>query len=185
MSHTDKVEVMDFLINVLKDHEKSLDTLITRAEDVIEDDQSPRTVSQNPPPLKITLRDWTEFKDRAIEAELVCFEMMESIFLCKAITSNKVYIYKEKTPEIELEKGEGGDLVLSGFNLGDLEEGFLCLNGKLEIGLELVAKKVKRSKDLEHPTHKILHELDARYTKNWLSRELGIHRELIVQGSVD
>jgi hypothetical protein len=69
--------------------------------------------------------------------------------------------------------------------LGDLEEGFLCLNGKLEIGLELVAKKVSRSKDPEHPTHKILHELDARYTKNWLSRELGIHREFIVQGSVD
>jgi len=185
MSHADKVEVMDLLINVLKDHEKSLDTLITRAEDVIEEDQSPRTVSQNPPPLKITLRDWAEFKDRAIEAELVCFEMMDSFFLCKAITSNKVYIYKEKTPEIELEKGEGDNLVLSGFNLGDLEEGFSCLNGKLEIGLELVAKKVKRSNDLEPSTHEILHELDASYTKNWLSRELRVHREFIVRGSVD
>jgi len=185
MSHADKVEVMDFLINVLKDHEKSLDTLISRAEDVIEDDQSPRTVSQNPPPLKITLRDWAEFKDRAREAELVCFEMMNSMFLCKVIARNKVYIYKEKTPEIELEKGEGDNLVLSGFNLGDLEEGFSCLNGMLDIGLELVAKKVKRSNDLKHPTHKILHELDTRYTKNWLSRELGIHRDFIVQGSVD
>ena len=185
MSYTDKVEVMDLLINVLKDHEKSLDTLITRAEDVIEDDQSPRTVSQNPPSLKITLRNWAEFKDRTIEAELVCFEMIDSMFLCKAITNNKVYIYKEKTPEIELEEGEGDNLVLSGFNLGDLEEGFSCLNGKLEIGLELVAKKVKRSNDLEHPTHKILHELDALYTKNWLSRELGVHMDFIVQGNVD
>jgi hypothetical protein len=185
MSHYDKVEVMDFLINVLKDHEKSLDTLISRAEDVIEDDQPPRTVSQNLPPLKITLRDWAEFKDHAIEAELVCFEIMDSIFLCEAITKNKVYIYKEKTPEIELEKGEGGNLVLSGFNLGDLEEGFSCLNGKLEIGLELVAKKVKISDDNENPTHKILHELDSLYTKNWLSKELSIPNDLIVQGSVD
>ncbi len=185
MSNADKVEVMDFLINVLKDHEKSLDTLITRAEDVIEDDQSPRKVSQNSPPLKITLRDWAEFKDRAIEAELVCFDMMDSMFLCNAIMNNKVYIYTEKTPEIELEAGEGDNLVLSGFNLGDLEDGFSCLNGKLEIGLELVAKKVTRSNNHENPTHKILHELDALYTKSWLSRELGIHREFIVQGSVD
>ena len=140
MSQTDKVEVMDFLINVLKDHEKTLDTLITRAEDVIEDKQSPRKVSQNPPPLKITLRDWAEFKDRAIEAELVCFDMRDSIFLCKAIAETKVYIYREKAPDIELEAGEGDNLVLSGFNLGDLEDGFSCLNGKLMIGLELVAK---------------------------------------------
>ena len=185
MSQTDKVEVMDFLINVLKDHEKSLDTLITRAEDVIEDNQSPRKVSQNPPPLKITLRDWAEFKDRAIEAELVCFDMTDSMFLCKVITETKVYIYQEKVPDIELKMNDDDNLVLSGFNLGDFEEGFSFLNGKLEIGLELVAKKVKRSNDMENKKHMILHELDVLYTKNWLSRELGIHRDFVVQGNVD
>ena len=90
MSHSDKVEVMDFLINVLKDHEKSLDTLITRAEDVIEDDQLPRTVTQKPPPLKITLRNWTEFKDRAIEDELACFAMLHTSFVYKAFKATQL-----------------------------------------------------------------------------------------------
>ena len=48
----------------------------------------------------------------------------------------------------------------------------------------MVAKKVRRSNDLVNPAHKILHELDVLYTKNWLSREIGIHRDIIVHGSV-
>ena len=181
MSQTDKVEVMDFLINVLKDHEKSLDTLITRAEDVIEEKQSPQMVSQNSPPLKIILRDWDEFKDRAIEAELVCFDMNGSKFLCNAITVDKVFSYTEKTPEVEVEVTDNQDLVLSGLSVSNLEEGISSLNGKLDIGLELKATKIKRTEDKTT----VLHELDSLYTKNWLSREIGIHRDFIVHGIVD
>ncbi len=57
---------MDFLINVLRDHEQSLDTLITLAEGVINNKQSPQNMSGTPPPMKTTLRDREEFKDRAI-----------------------------------------------------------------------------------------------------------------------
>ena len=185
MSQADKVEVMDFLINVLKDHEKSLDTLITRAEDVIDENQLPQMVAQNPPPLKITLRDWDEFKDRAIEAELVCFDMNDSLFLCNAITKDKVYSYSEQAPEVEVELADNQDLVLSGLNLNNLEEGITSLNGKLDIGLELKATKIKRSSDPENQKHLVLHELDSLYTKNWLSREIEIHRDFIVHGIVD
>lgn len=185
MSQTDRVEVMDFLINVLKDHEKNLDTLITRAEDVIDEKQSPMKVSQNPPPLKITLRDWDEFKDRAIEAELVCFNMNDSVFLCNAITKNKVFSYTEKAPEVELEMGENKDLIMKGLDLSNLEEGIAVLNGKLSIGLQLKATKIRHSDDHGNQKHHVLHELDSLYTKNWLSRELGIHRDFIVHGIVD
>jgi hypothetical protein len=183
MGQTDKVEVMDFIINVLKDHEKSLDTLITRAEDVIEENQSPKMVSQNSPPLKIILRDWEEFKDRAIEAELVCFDMNDSTFLCNAITKNIVYTYTEKAPEVEVEMGENQNLIMKGLDLSKLEEGVATLNGKLTIGLELKATKIKRSDNPER--HMVLHELDSLYTKNWLSREIGIHRDFIVHGIID
>lgn len=36
MSQTDKIEVLDFLIDILKDHEQNLDALITRVEDKVE-----------------------------------------------------------------------------------------------------------------------------------------------------
>ena len=57
MSHADKVEVMDFLINVLKDHEKNLDILISRAENLL-DENEPHKLMQNQPSLKISLKDW-------------------------------------------------------------------------------------------------------------------------------
>jgi hypothetical protein len=67
MSQYDKVEVMDFLINVLKDHEKSLDALISRAEDVIAEKQSLQdgqtSGSSDIPTIKVVLKDWQEKAD--------------------------------------------------------------------------------------------------------------------------
>jgi hypothetical protein len=173
---------MDFLINVLKDHEKSLDTLITRAEDVIEDKPSLQMIAQNPPPLKITLRDWGEYKDLVAEAELICFEMKDSMFLCNAITKNKIYNYSEEAPYVEVELSKNNDLVMKGLNLVDLDDGISSFNGKLDIGLPLKSTKVKQ---LNTKNQRVLYELDLPYTKDWLSREIGIHRNYIVHGIVD
>ena len=182
MSQADKVEVMDLLINVLKDHEKSLDTLITRAEEVIDDNPAPQMVAQNSPPLKITLRDWDEFKDCANEAELICFDMKDSLFLCNAITKNKVFSYSESTPEVIVELGDNQDLVMKGLNISNLEEENTILNGKLDLGLDVKSEKVKHNFD---GTQRTLQELNYIFTKNWLSHEIGIHRDFVVHGVVD
>jgi hypothetical protein len=181
MSHADKVEVMDFLINVLKDHEKNLDILISRAENLLDENQ-PQKLMQNPPSLKISLKDWDEFRDRALDSELICFDLINSTFYCSAITENKIYRYSEQAPEITLELKENKEnLVLSGIRMEKLEDQFSLLNGQLSIGLELKANKVKNLGD----KHVVQYELDVLYTKNWLSRELGIHRDFIVQGDID
>ncbi len=183
MSYADKVEVMDFLINVLKDHEKSLDQLLSRAEDLIEDNNAPQNLVNKPPSLKISLKNWEEFCDRAIESELICFDLIDSTFYCNAITENKVYRYTEETPDITLELSEGeNNLVLSGINMGkNLEDNFSLLNGQLNNGLELRSKKIKTNGE----KHTIQYELDVLYTKNWLSKELGVHRDFIIRGSID
>ena len=183
MSYADKVEVMDFLINVLKDHEKNLDQLISRAEDLIEENDSPKNLAENPPSLRISLKDWDEFCDRAVESELVCFDLIDSTFYCSAVTEKKVYRYSEETPEVTLElKQDENNLVLSGLKMGkNLEDNFSLLNGQLSIGLELKTQKIKNSGE----KHRIQYELDVLYTKNWLSRELGIHRDFIVRGNID
>ena len=180
MSHADKVEVMDFLINVLKDHEKNLDTLISRAEDLLTENQNSNNLTQNATKLKISLNNWDDLCDRALDAELVCFNLIDSAFYCDVITENKIYQYTEKTPEVTLELENNNNLVLSGLNMNNLDENFSLLNGKLSIGLELNAKKIKNSGE----KHKIQYDLDVLYTKNWLSRELGIHRDFIVQGNI-
>ena len=169
MSKTDKIEILDFFESLLKDHENRLDTLITCTEGVKDAKQSPNPNPQDIHPMKITLRDWEEFRDRALEANVVSYNIYDSHFTCKAITKATVYIYLEKTPEIELDEF-------------DLNHEDRCLSGKLGIGPELFARGIKESNDTDNSAQK--HELDALYTKNWLSRELCIHRDNIVQGSV-
>jgi len=182
MSHADKVEVMDFLINVLKDHEKNLDTLISRAEILLEENQTPKNLMQNLPGLRINLKDWDEFRDRALDSELVCFDLKDSTFYCHAILENKIYIYSEETPETSLELDKlNNNVVVSGVQINGKEEQFSLLNGKLSIGMELKANKIKNAGGV----HKVQYELDLLHTKNWLSRELGIHRDFIVQGNIE
>ena len=182
MSHADKVEVMDFLINVLKDHEKNLDTLISRAEILLEENQSPKNLIQNKLGLKINLKDWDEFRYRALDSELICFDLKDSTFYCHAILENKIYIYSEQTPETTLELDEmNKNIVLSGVKISGKDEQFSLLNGRLSIGMELKAIEINNIGG----KYRYHHELDPSYTRNWLSRELGINREFIVQGNIE
>lgn len=66
---------MDFLINVLKDHEKSLDTVISRAEDVITERESkfPSPSLIEIKPVRTVLRNWKEFKSMVQRSGLICF----------------------------------------------------------------------------------------------------------------
>jgi hypothetical protein len=183
MTNADKVEVMDLLINVIKDHEKNLDTLISRAENLMEDNMVQKNYVQNPPNLRLKLRDWEEFRARAIEAELVCFDLVDSKFLCNAITKTKIYRFCEEIPETRLEFNENGNnSALTGISMGKSnDENISFLGGLLSIGLELRSRKVVDSGE----KYEVEYELDLLYTKNWLSRELGIHRNFIVRGNIE
>jgi hypothetical protein len=184
MSHADKVEVMDFLISVLKDHEKNLDTLITRAEGVLEENQVPANNINNTPNLKISLRNWDDFCGHALNADLICFDLIDSRFYCNAITDTRIYQYSEKTPDVTIElKEDKNNLILSGVKIGNIKDSASLLNAQLSIGLELNARKFSPSKN--RANHVIQFDLDIEYTKNWLSKELEIHKDFIIQGSLD
>jgi hypothetical protein len=182
MSHSDKVEVMDLLINVLKDHEKHLDTMITRAEYLLEEKKGSYQFDQKPAYIKISLKDWKDFKDCAIEANLICFDLIESIFYCNAITDTKIYKYVEKTPETQLNfKENENDIVISSNKMGDPEKHFSLKNRQLSIGLMLNARKNENN----YSKPKIEFDIDSQYTKKWLSNELKIHRDFIIQGYLE
>jgi hypothetical protein len=182
MSHSDKVEVMDLLINVIKDHEKNLDSLLSRAETLMEDDNLPQNLLQNPPNLRLLLKNWDEFCKRAVEAELVCFDIFDKKFFCNAITDTKIYVYCEDTPKTVVEtKNNDNDLINSSVKVGKQVDNKISFHQRsLSIGLELKTS-IFESGELK----KVEYELDHQYTKNWLSKKLGIHRDFIVRGYID
>jgi hypothetical protein len=172
MSQYDRVEVMDFLINVLKDHEKSLDTLISRAEDVIVENQS-RLESKQPgspesPPHKIILKDWLEFKKRLNDVDLVCFDLVNSVFVVSASVGLKIYEYREAIP---------ADAAVRHLGKGPSP------TYQLSIGLDLFSKDVCED-EIEGGLAR-LYEIEPQYTRGWLSKELSIHQDYIVCGDIE
>jgi len=173
MSLFDKVEVMDFLINVLKDHEKSLDVLISRAENVLAENEERFSLQRGSldSPIKIVLKDWPEFKRRLDNVDLVCFDMVDQVFIVSVKTRQKVYEYRERVPMPLLEVTSPEDVH------GDSRRGV-----RLKIGLEL-------SKDVaggaEGDENKTAFDIDPQYTRKWLSDELGVHQDFILCGDIE
>ena len=83
MSSNEKIDVIDLIINVLREHEKTLDTLISKLENTI--DSAPKRdgegVKQVPPhnAYSIMVDNWSEFKERSSKAELAAFNMNNNI----------------------------------------------------------------------------------------------------------
>lgn len=181
MSLFDKVEVMDFLINVLKDHEKSLDSLITRAENVLAENEEKfgEDEASYDSPIKIVLKDWSEFKRRLDNVELVCFDLVDQVFTVSAKTRLKVYEYRERVPEPILDT-ENEDNILP--TRSDKVRDDSSLNYRLTIGLELSYKKEAVGSAEEN---RAFYDIDPQYTRKWLSDELSIHQDYIVCGDIE
>jgi hypothetical protein len=175
MSLFDKVEVMDFLINVLKDHEKSLDALISRAENVLAENEEKLGVNggSHDSPIKIVLKDWTEFKRRLENVELICFDLVDQVFIVSVKTMQRVYEYRERTPDHILQ------ITSSEKAYGDSPR-----KDRLKIGLELISKK-DTDGNLDENEHKMFCDIDPQYTRKWLSDELGVHQDFIVCGDIE
>ncbi|MBN2336789.1 hypothetical protein JXL21_14630 [Candidatus Bathyarchaeota archaeon] len=186
MSVFDKVEVMDFLINVLKDHEKSLDSLISRAEDVITENQEQAADSKkglyDSAAVKVVLKDWSEFKSRLKKVELICFDIVDQVFIVSANTSKNVFEYREKTPELTLEMQSDKNIVITSSE--KMEDGLPLLNSRLSIGLQLSYRKENVGEPDENK-HQIIYDIDPQYTRKWLSDELNIHQDFIVCGDIE
>jgi len=176
MSLFDKVEVMDFLINVLKDHEKSLDALISRAENVLAEKEEKLDLDggSHESPIKIVLKDWPEFKRRLENVELVCFDVVDQVFIVSVKTRQKVYEYRERVPEPILE-------VTSPENM---HGGSSRRADRLKIGLELVRIEDAAGNTDENGYNNAC-DIDPQYTRKWLSDELGVHQDFIVCGDIE
>jgi hypothetical protein len=93
MSSNEKIDVIDLIINVLREHEKTLDTLISKLETTI--DSAPKkegeSVKQVPPHNKysIIVDNWSEFK-RSSKADLAVFNMKDNKLTISAIKENFV-----------------------------------------------------------------------------------------------
>jgi hypothetical protein len=104
MSDSEKMNALDFVISVLREHESTLDNLIEKLENALKA-LSPelREAPSKPQPktnivakgrVNILCEDWNEFAQTCTSAEKVSFQINEQLRI-KALLNNVLYRYEE------------------------------------------------------------------------------------------
>ncbi|MBD3206511.1 hypothetical protein GF319_09235 [Candidatus Bathyarchaeota archaeon] len=166
MNQLEKVEIMDLLINILKDHEKSLDTLINRMENLlyknIKNSKKGKIYSQI-----MVLNDWDQFCQLSRSSEMVFYNIIDKTFSIVLKVNDCIFEYNEKIPEFILEEPQSKKVT----KLNDFRK------LKLKNGLEIQLKFLPIENDMKR---KFLSNDD--YIINWISTQLDIPKKLIFYG---
>lgn len=196
----DKIDVMDLIINVLKDHESKLDELVSRLEslplpltgrpDEAEAEDEPPSPAAGPPRqagpiVTAVLKRWADFKLKCASSRLVAFDTEEGIFEVSALTGGAVYVYREEIPSMgityrEDEEGarvEGIDISKPGLLPAALRE-------RMDCGLEFTRRDLEAKIDDGRTLHKIIFEIDPMVARSWIAYQLGIDDSDVVQGKL-
>ena len=107
----EKIDVIDLIINVLKEHEKKLDELVSRLEELPKIPTQPSSYQE---PEKAPVRElstigvsailkkWRDFRERSSKAKLVAFALGNTTFKVSALSRGVVYIYEEEMPQMNI-----------------------------------------------------------------------------------
>ena len=189
MGYDEKVDVIDLIINVLRDHEKTLDELISKLEEVLTG-SAPVPVSAvktevGRPAVSVVIREWKGFRERCLEASLVTFEIEEKRFMVSAVKDGILYYFEEEIPEMEIRyKEEEKKAVIEGIDIRSTELVPTVLRGRLQCGLNISVKGTEVKMPDGVSVYKIIYDIDAEEAKSWLAKQLKTEKKNIIRGKI-
>jgi len=185
-----KINALDLIIEVLKEHEKNLDALLSKLETIIATRETraqkeKHEISELPrrEPRFLQCRRWTEFKERSRGAGQVSFKVENNAFIVDSEVDGENYRYIEnlQVPKERL-----------AIHLKGYEEEYVDNTGRiagvfkrtLKCGLQTSIKSLKFSSRKGEEILVLIYDLDLQRVKRWLSRELRIPTEEITAGEL-
>lgn len=200
----EKIDVIDLIINVLKDHEKKLDELVTRIEkSQIINKTSPETLEEPTPkierasslpvektspgvPIKVELSEWNEFRTRCESARLVAFEVADGRFQVTALTDSFLYSYNEKIPSMEIRyKTVDEKAQIKSIDLNRAELVSEAFNGILKCGLKMEKTEHSFKEPIGESILNVNYHVDTSTAREWIAYQLAVDDEKILHGSID
>ncbi len=98
MSDSEKINALDLVITVLKEHEKTLDSLIEKLENALKDfsavSEKTKAITSARHNVEILCEGWNEFREACTGAEAVSFQLDGKLRI-KALQGNIIYEYME------------------------------------------------------------------------------------------
>jgi len=199
-SFEEKIDVIDLIINVLKDHESKLDELVSRLEGVPSkaeraDDSEPaedeaREPEAEPPrqagpAVTVVLKRWEDFRQKCESSRLVAFDAEEGAFEVSALSGGVVYVYREEIPVMGItyrEDDEGTQV--DGIDISKPGLMPAALRERLDCGLEFTRRDLETEMDDGRTLHKIIFEVDPVVARSWIAYQLGVDDTDVVQGKL-
>jgi hypothetical protein len=183
-------DVLDMVINFLREHEKTLDELVYRIEQALAEKAPTRRAPEEPRAgavgISVSTNRWTEFKRRCEGASLIGFVARDSIFKVTAIAGGILYVYKEELPTMEIRYRKVNDeMEISGVEADTVVLVLKALKGELDCGLELDVREIELGKVDEESVRRVVCGLDMGATREWLAREMGVDPSSIVEGEIN
>jgi hypothetical protein len=189
MGYDEKVDVIDLIINVLRDHEKTLDGLISKLEQVLAG-SAPVSIPAVKaevvrPAVSVIIREWTGFRERCLEADIVTFEIEDRQFKVSAVKDGILYLYEEEIPEMEIRyKEEEKKAIIEGIDIRSTELVPTVLRGRLLCGLNISVKGTEVKMPDAVAVYKILYDIDVEEAKSWLAKQLKTDKKNIIRGKI-
>ncbi len=188
--YSEKMNALDLVINVLKDHENRLDELLWKLESIItRNAKNSETKLQRLGTLKRTelhvtqCNEWEEFKEKSKGARRAAFRVGEKALTVDSITDEGGYRYVEtlQVPSNKL------SLHIKGYENKDMEnvESVIgVFKRKLECGLRASVKSLKFRSPEGEEVLVLFYYIDPEDVKSRLSKELMVPQKSIAAGKL-
>jgi hypothetical protein len=200
----EKIDVIDLIINVLKDHEKKLDELVSRIEktqiieraptDTIEEitpqiervSSLPAEKTSSGIPVKMELSEWNEFRTKCESARLVAFEVADGRFQVTVLTDSVLYKYTEKIPSMEIRyKTVDEKAQIESIDINRAELVSEAFNGILKCGLKMEKTEHSFKEPGGESILKVNFHVDTATARSWIAYQLSVDDEKILHGSMN
>lgn len=192
----EKMDTLDLIINALKDHEKRLDDISQRLEDLVKglsidaheagkkEEQKIEPLRAKKGPLVICSR-WEEFKNVCKDAKIVAFEVEENLFYAYSMVGGDVFRYSEELPNKKLKVMEDqSSFSIDKTSLNNIELLQFLITRRLRCGLSLSIKVSRTALSEKQFLFELSYDFDRDEVKEFLSRELNVPKSSIVEGKI-
>jgi hypothetical protein len=194
----EKMDALDLIMNALKDHEKQLDEISHRLEQAFKEvtTRKPSTIEVAPeaqrreaPPRKRTpqviFNKWNEFKDTSQDATMVAFEVEGNLFQVYAMVDDGVFTYEETLLHTTFKVvEEPSRFTIDKDFINNIDAIQFLLEGKLKCGLILSIKSSKIPLTEREYLFELRYDFKSDKVKEFLSRELEVSKDNIVEGKI-
>ena len=190
MNFDERVDVIDMILGVLKEHEKNLDAIVSQLGVAIPATQQALLPTQNiaqiSNKIRINVRNWADFREKCVNPDIIAFDVVGDSFNVEVLKPGMFLSYSETIPEVTIMMEKDTDrVIIEDDNFKSNEEPHIIVNGKLHCGLPVKTGKSKSTTNNGDTIHKIIYDVDLEEARVWIQNELKVEKEVVINGTVN